>query len=301
MRVLLLAGGLSNEREVSLRSGATIANVLKSLDYEYQIADPADKKFNLLSAAKRSDVVFIALHGKHGEDGEVQKVLEDAKIPFTGSGFTSSKLCSDKWKYKKFLSKNDIPSPKGSLVSLHRKKNSLFENSYVLKPCDEGSSLDTLIVRVPTAENLVAAERLLENHEEMLLEELIIGTEITVGILGSEPLPIIEIIPPKNEEFDYDNKYNGKTQELCPPKNVSKNLQSEAQKLALKIHELTGCQDMSRTDIMIDPKGNMYVLETNTIPGLTDQSLLPKMVQAAGLSMEDLVQKLLSSALNRQS
>jgi D-alanine-D-alanine ligase len=135
----------------------------------------------------------------------------------------------------------------------------------------------------------------------MLLEELIEGTEITVPILGDQALPVIEIIPPQGKEFDYENKYNGTTQELCPPQHVSAEKQQEAQRLAEKIHKAAGVRHLSRTDIIIDENGKLWVLELNTIPGLTDQSLFPKAAAAAGINMQQLMQKFLDMIVSEQS
>jgi D-alanine-D-alanine ligase len=299
MHVLLLQGGNSGEREVSLRSGATINKALDQLGYRVTLADPADTLFDLKKMTANVDVVFSALHGHGGEDGVLQQALEELGVAYTGSGPEASALCFDKWLYKQFLHVAKLPVAEGQLVSLHRFDQSLFLKPYVLKPCDEGSSLDTQIVRQPTAKTKAVSLRLLETHTEMLLEQLIVGTEITVGIFDKTPLPVIEIVPPKGREFDYANKYNGKTQELCPPKHVTVSLQKQAQALALHIHNITGCRDMSRTDIMIDKDNNLFVLETNTIPGLTHQSLLPKMLQQAGITMPAFVDQLLKLALSR--
>lgn len=301
MQLLLLQGGASNEREVSLRSGAAIAQALNELGHTTKIADPKDATFDIKALVRDVDVVFSALHGHGGEDGIMQQKLEDLGVAYTGSGPDASALCFDKWRYKEFLQSADISVPRGHLVSLHRLDESLLLTPYVLKPCDEGSSLDTQIVRVPSAESRARTMQLLETHTEMLLEQLIVGTEITVGVLDSTALPVIEIIPPEGREFDYANKYNGSTKELCPPIHVSVELQNQAQELAMHIHTITGCRDMSRTDIMINADNTMFVLETNTIPGLTQQSLLPKMVQQAGISMPQFVDRLLQLALSRQS
>jgi D-alanine-D-alanine ligase len=138
----------------------------------------------------------------------------------------------------------------------------------------------------------------LDKHQRLLLEALIAGTEITVGMLGEQPLPVIEIIPPEHGEFDYENKYNGQTQELCPPVHVSPELQQAAQQLAQQVHELCGCRDFSRTDIIIDAEQQLWVLEINTIPGMTDQSLLPKAASVAGITMPQLVDRLVEQALS---
>ena len=300
MRVLLLNGGSSNEREVSLRSGQAVTEAVAALGHDLTVADPSDPAFDLENAVKSVDVVFLALHGHGGEDGFIQKQLESLHIPYTGSNSSASALCFDKWRYKQFLLEHGLPVTEGRLVSLHRLDESLFQTPYVLKPCDEGSSLDTQIVRKPTEETRAVSQHLLETHAEMLLETLVEGTEITVGIFGDEALPVIEIIPPEGREFDYANKYNGATQELCPPEHVDERTQKEARELTLHIHRLTGCEHMSRTDLMIDTKGKLHIIETNTIPGLTSQSLLPKMVLQAGNTMPEFIDKLLQMALSRQ-
>jgi D-alanine-D-alanine ligase len=283
-----------------LRSGQTVAGALAALGYDYVSADPSAASFKELDM-QAYDVVFLALHGKGYEDGTLQRQLEEQDIPFTGSGSAASELCFDKWKYKNFMKDKGIRVTEGQLVSLHRMDEHLFQTPYVLKPCDEGSSLDTHIVRVPSPATFETSKRLLESHSEMLLETLVEGTEITVGILGDEALPVIEIIPPEGREFDYANKYNGLSQELCPPEHVDSALQEEAKRLALRIHQLAGCRDMSRTDMMVDASGTLHVIETNTIPGLTAQSLLPKMVTTQGMSIPAFIDFLLKAALSRRA
>jgi D-alanine-D-alanine ligase len=293
MKILLLSGGNSNEREVSIRSGEAVAEALEHTNHTFQLADPASTDFNLEELTHNIDVVFLALHGESGEDGSIQKQLEDLDIPFTGSGSKASELCFDKWQFKQILIENNLPAAQGQLVSVSSMDQFNFDDPYVLKPRKGGSCIDTQIVRKPSQVLFKASRELLESTDEMLLEPLIIGVEITVGILGDSALPVIEIIPPEGQDFDYVNRYNGKSQELCPPINISESLQDEAKELALKIHTLTGCKDMSRTDMMVDLSGKLHVLEINTIPGLTKQSLFPKMVQNIGLGMPEFVDKLL--------
>lgn len=293
MHVLLLAGGTSNERDVSLRSGQSVADALTQQGHTYTLADPGAADFSLTDALKDVVVVFPALHGEGGEDGSLQTELEARGVKFVGSGSQASKLCWDKWAYKQFLRENNLPASAGQLVTANDVAADIFNQPYVLKPVAGGSSLDTQVVRTPDEASKQASRELLERYESMLVEPLIEGTEITVGVLGDEALPVIEIIPPSGKEFDYENKYNGATQELCPPQNVSQEIQEQAQALALRVHQLTGCAHLSRTDIMIDRSGNLHILETNTLPGMTSTSLLPKMAQTAGLSMAELVDKLL--------
>lgn len=296
MNILLLAGGSFGEREVSLWSGQAVARAFDELGYDYNLVDPKEPDFDITKHLEGVDLVFVAMHGRGGEDGTYQRILEEKGIPFVGSGSKASELCTDKWAFKKLLNDNGIRTPKGELVSLHRMDSLLFDKPYVLKPCDEGSSLDTQIVRNPSPEAFAESKRLLGTHEEMLIEELITGHEITVGILENKALPVIEVIPPVGREFDYQNKYNGESQELCPPKNISDDLQKQAQELTEKIHALAGCKDLSRTDIIIDQDDRLYVLETNTLPGMTEQSLYPKMGAAAGYSWSQLIEKLCALA-----
>lgn len=300
MNILLLAGGSSNERDVSLRSGEAVASALDALGYSYVIADPVRHDFMLVDLVRNVDAVFPVLHGSGGEDGILQAELERLRIPCVGSGSQASKLCWDKTAYKKLLIEHGLPASQGKLVTAEDTGDDFFEAPYVLKPVEGGSSLDTQIVRKVDGSTAQTRDELLRKYPQMLLEPLIEGIEITVGILDEEPLPVIEIIPPEGSEFDYENKYNGATQELCPPQHVGDDLQLLAQELALRIHKLAGCEGMSRTDMIIDKAGRLHVLETNTIPGLTGQSLLPKMAAAAGYSMAELVEKLLELAVSRQ-
>lgn len=300
--VIVLAGGTSDEREISLRSGAAVSRALEKVGHQVETLDPADGLESLLPRLGRADVVFPALHGKGGEDGTVQKFLEDNGIAYVGPDARASALCFDKARYTELLHENGLPAPDTELVKYQEYlKSPLRRKPFVLKPNDGGSSIDTFIVRDVAEADEVAIQEAFDRHSILLLQELIEGDEITIAMLGDEPLPAIEIIPPKGGEFDYENKYNGQTQELCPPQHVSQTVQRQAQNLALKIHHLTGCRDMERTDIMVTPAGALYVLETNTIPGLTDQSLLPKAAGEAGYDMPALCDKLVGMALERNN
>lgn len=294
-RILVLYGGTSDERPISIKSGTAVEESLIALGYKVSTYDPQDGFSGLQTALSGIDLAFPVLHGRGGEDGVIQKMLEENNVPFVGAGSTASELCYDKWLYKQHLQKHQFLSPKGELVTENTIWNSpLTKQAFVLKPNDGGSSIDTFIVRDISTVDKQAIGNALTRHETMLLEELISGTETTVAVIGNTPLPMVEIIPPANEEFDYENKYNGATQELCPPQNVSEALQKEAAQLALDIHISTGCKDISRTDIIITEDGKLYVLETNTIPGMTKQSLVPKAAQAAGYSMDELIATLVA-------
>lgn len=298
--VTVLAGGDSDERAISLLSGAAVINALQAAGHTVNTVDPSNGLDEQLSVLQQSDVVFPALHGKYGEDGGVQLFLEEHKIPFVGSDSKSSRLCFDKDEYTKLLEMRGIFVPKTELVdSVTFEQSDLIKQPFVLKPNDGGSSIDTFIVRDVSQLQRGAFDEAFERHPNLLLQELVEGVETTVAVLGETPLAVIEIIPPQDGEFDYENKYNGKTQELCPPQNVSLEAQQAAQLLSKTIHDATGCRDMSRTDIIITSDLKLCVLETNTIPGLTDQSLLPKAAAQAGISMPQLCDQLVQFALSR--
>lgn len=297
-RVLVLAGGSSDEREVSLRSGAAVAKALHDTGHEVVQIDPVDGP--LAATLQGIDVVFPVLHGAGGEDGSIQAELEKLGVPYVGSGVKASQLCFDKWRWREAMQTAGLPLADGALVNSKTYENhELASKPHVLKPVRGGSSIDTFIVRGALATPKTQMAKALEKYSEMLLEQLIVGTELTVGVLGEQALPVIEIIPPELGEFDYENKYNAKSQELCPPKNVGEKIQKASQELAFTAHQLAGCRDFSRTDIMCDQSGKLYLLETNTIPGMTDQSLFPKMARTAGLSMSELCEQLVQMALSR--
>ncbi len=298
--VTVLAGGDSDERAISLLSGAAVINALQTSGHTVNSIDPKDGLDSQLETLQKSDVVFPALHGSGGEDGEVQKFLEDQNIPFVGSGSAASKLCFDKNEYTKMLEEHNFLVPQTELVDLVTfEVSELTKKPFVLKPNDGGSSIDTYIVRDVSELDKSTFEPAFERHTNLLLQELITGNETTVAVVGDTPLTVVEIIPPQDGEFDYENKYNGKTQELCPPANISLEAQQAAQLLAKKIHDITDCRDLSRTDIIVTAEQRLYILETNTIPGLTDQSLLPRAAAQAGLSMPQLCDQLVQLALSR--
>lgn len=300
MKVVVLAGGDSDERDISLLSGAAVAQALQSSGHHVTTLDPRDGLEKLISGMKSADVVFPALHGAGGEDGKLQKFLEDNDISFVGASSKASRLCFDKNDYATLLQEHKMLVPKTELVDkISFDHSPLSKKPYVLKPNDGGSSIDTFIVRDIEEADHTAIDKAFSRHLTLLLQELVSGVETTVAVLGEMPLPVIEIIPPQDGEFDYENKYNGKTQELCPPLHVTPVAQQQAQTLAHAIHVLTGCRDMSRTDIIITPLQELYVLETNTIPGLTNQSLLPRAAAQAGLSMPQLCDQLVQFAFAR--
>ena len=290
MKILVLGGGLSPERQVSLRSAKNIANAARAAGFEVQEADPADG-FSILDGLKDT-VVFPILHGKNGEDGVIQKELEDRKLPYLGSSSQASAECFDKWQSRTLMQEAGIPMPKAYLVNEKTyRTQALASLPHVLKIVHGGSSIGVLIVRDPSKVAEHEINEIFAMEEQAVLEELIGGTEITIPILGNKALPVIEIRPPTNAEFDYENKYNGATAELCPAESVSAELQAQARVLAEKVHQATNCRHLSRVDMMLDKSGQLYVLETNIMPGLTEQSLYPKAAAVAGYDMPKLIKQ----------
>lgn len=291
MTIIVLGGGVSPERDVSIRSAKSVAAAARDAGYDVIEADPKDG-LGVLNDLGDDVIVFPILHGAGGEDGILQAELEKRHIKFLGTGSAASKNCFDKWLTREILQKNSISIPKGELVTADTYRQSqLSKKSHVLKTPKGGSSIGTYVVRNPNNTNQDKIAEIFSMGEKAVLEELITGTEITVPVLGETALPIIEIRPPNNGEFDYGNKYNGATQELCPPESVSADIQESAARLAEKVHRVMNARHLSRTDIMIDEYNSLYVLEINTIPGMTDQSLYPKSARVYGLSMPELIKK----------
>ena len=213
--IIVLCGGSSPEREVSLRSGAAVTKALEARGHEVRIVDPQDGLQHYGAELEYAEVVFPILHGAGGEDGAAQQVLEKVHVPFVGASSTASALCFNKQRTKERLREAGILTPTSTIVTVDTMWESLLATApFVLKPLDGGSSIDTFIVRDPESADKLAIENALRAHKQMLLEELIEGLEMTVGVLGEQALPPVEIIPPEGGDFDYDNKYNGQTAEV---------------------------------------------------------------------------------------
>ncbi|MGH7218221.1 MAG: D-alanine--D-alanine ligase family protein [Candidatus Microsaccharimonas sp.] len=292
MHYVVLGGGISPEKEVSHRSAHAVQQALEALNHTVEYLDPAVASVDEITAiAQESDGVFPILHGIGGEDGTIQTILEDAAIPYFGPDPAACHTTFNKVDFKRLLEENGLPTPEWNTVTAETLAAEPLTNApFVIKPITGGSSIDTFIVRsLPfDPEPLLEA---LGRYETMLIETLVEGSEITIGILENEALPVVEIIPPQDKEFDYENKYNGTTRELCPPENISDSLQQEAQALAIAAHTVTGGRHLSRTDILINTQGQLFIIDTNTIPGLTSQSLYPKAAAEAGYSWEQLVER----------
>lgn len=291
MKLIVLGGGDSPEREVSLRSAAAVAKAAKEAGFEVEEHDPADK-LDFLDDSGKDVIVFPILHGEGGEDGTIQAELEKRGLSFLGSDSKSSHNCFDKWRTRQILTKAGIPMAEADLVGRETYEDHILaKEPHVLKILHGGSSIGTLVVRDPTRRDPRKVEEIFAMEENAVLEKLVDGVEITVPILDKSALPPIEVHPPTDGEFDYANKYNGKSQELCPPPSLDGEQIKRAQALAEKVHAAMGCRHLSRTDTIMRKDGSFVVLEINTMPGLTDQSLFPKSAKEAGISMPELVKR----------
>lgn len=297
VNILVIYGGDSSERDVSLRSGSNVGDALTQIGHSVTYFDPASGMHKLSDSLVGIDTVFPMLHGTGGEDGFIQKALELEEVPFVGSDSKVSAACFDKW--DTVQSAPDILFPKSELTTPSTILDSeLIQKPFVIKPRAEGSSVDTYIVKNPKEFKLNILTPVFEKYNnELLLEEYIDGTEITVGVLGDKALPVIEIIPPEGQEFDFINKYNGATKELCPPINVSERLQKRAQKISASLHKTMRCRHFSRVDLIIDANDEIYTLEINTLPGMTKQSLFPLAAATAGYELSKLVNVLVDMSL----
>lgn len=290
MKILVLGGGISPERQVSLRSAKAVADAARQAGFEVQEADPTDG-LDVLDSLQAT-IVFPILHGKNGEDGVIQKELEARSLPYLGTDSGASIACFDKWTTRLELLQAGVPMAEAALVDEKSySAHPLVQKHHVLKIVHGGSSIGTLVVRKDEGVDEQAVSEIFAMEDKAVLEQLIEGTEITVPVLDGQALPVIEIVPPADEEFNYDNKYNGRTQEIVPAKSVSEDVQVQARKLAEKVNAVMGARHLSRVDMMIDKQGNLFVLEINTMPGMTTGSLYPKSAAAAGMAMPELVKK----------
>ncbi len=297
-KVGVLMGGLSGEREISLRTGKAI---LKALTEKGYTACPIDvgKDIAEVLARKKIECAFIALHGRFGEDGTVQGMLELMGIPYTGSGVLASALAMHKIMAKKFFLYAKIPTP--SFEAIHREeieKDSGGRISLplpvVVKPAREGSTIGVSIVR-KEEELLPALREAGKYDQEILIEEFMKGKEITVGILEDIPLPIIEIVP-SSGFYDYHSKYTkGETQYIIPAR-IPREKYLYAQEISLGAFKELGCLGCARVDLMTDEDGNPFVIDVNTMPGMTETSLLPKAAEFAGIAFGELVERILLGA-----
>jgi D-alanine-D-alanine ligase len=290
-----MLGGPSAEREVSLRSGAAVANALRSLGHEVFEVDPKPGSWELPAG---TEVVFLALHGTYGEDGTIQAELEQIGVPYTGCDPVSSRIGFDKALTKQRCAAANVPTPKSVLVdSASVPWPRGWNPPVVLKPVRQGSSVGLQFVERVVDWSAGVAEAL-RYDSQALCEERICGRETTVGVLDGQPLPLVEVRP-RAGAYDYKNKYTaGATDYLCPaPFDAETTTRIQAAGLAA-FHAI-GARDYARVDVMVRPNGDPMVLEVNTLPGMTETSLLPKAAAAAGIGYAELCQRMIELALRR--
>ena len=304
-KILVLGGGFSKERAISLVTAKSVLKALRKKGYRAIISEPDGKLIRKIKSFK-PDVVFNALHGRFGEDGYIQAILETIKIKYTHSGVLASYIAMDKEESKKIFIKNKITTPKFIKYSfsennfldkkiLHLVKKKLKFPS-IIKPINEGSSVDVYICN---EKNFLSNLRKLSSYKEILIEEFISGREIQVAILGKKKLGAIELVP-KRKFYDYEAKYNSKakTKHLIPVK-ISKKDYNRVTSIALKAHNKIGCRGVSRSDFKFY-NGKFYLLETNTQPGMTSLSLVPEIASYSGMSFIDLIEWIINDAsINR--
>ncbi|PPD46227.1 MAG: D-alanine--D-alanine ligase [Methylocystis sp.] len=299
--VAVLMGGLSAEREISLRSGAACAKALAEQGYRVTPVDVGHDAASVLAALK-PDVAFNALHGKFGEDGCIQGVLELLGIPYTHSGVLASSVAMKKDVAKVVMAAASVPVPKGRVVTRHEAASAhVLPIPYVLKPVSEGSSFGVFIIKdqdAPPPLELAAADW--AHGDLMLAEQFIAGRELTCAVMGERALDVIEILAADGGWYDYHAKYAKGGSKHVLPANLKGNIYQEVQHLAIEAHRALGCRGVSRADFRYDDRpggtGELVVLEVNTQPGMTETSLVPEMAAYAGFSFGELVKWMVEDA-----
>ena len=303
MRILLIGGGWSNEREVSLSGAEIIRRTLNDLGHRVTFFDPAEQFRNLPELAAESDFAFINLHGSPGEDGLIQAFLEQIGVPYQGSGPAASKLALNKAATKTLIERAGLPTPAWEFLPAPPALSwrSALSPPLVLKPNTGGSSLNVQLIETRT-ELEQELRRAFTRGQELILEERISGPEITCGVLESEPLPPILIEPADSSTFfDYYSKYTPQAAlETCPAP-ISEELTRTVQDLALEVHTLLGLHGYSRTDFILENNQRPVILEVNTLPGMTPTSLFPQEAAARGYSFPDLIRILIRSGCTRSA
>jgi D-alanine-D-alanine ligase len=312
LRVAVLRGGPSSEREVSLRSGET---VLRELAGVFDVADilvdsPESwrrdgRAQSPAEAMAAIDVAFVALHGEFGEDGQVQRILEELGVPYTGSGVEASALAMDKPRSKESFVAAGIPVPAGVELDVSAMIPESLGLTFplIVKPADGGSSVGASAVScaadLPAA--LAACSKV---SRRALLEEMVVGREFTVGVeevlgAGLRALPAVEIVPPESGLWGYEQKYSGETREICPADSVGEALAGRLASAAMAAHRAVSARDYSRADFIVRPDGGFVILEINTLPGLTATSLLPLEISVAGDTLANFLRALVERAARR--
>ena len=301
-RILILCGGISKERLISLDTGKQVANELKKNKYNIITCEPDETLLKNIKLFK-PNIIFNALHGQFGEDGYIQTILETQKIPYTHSGVISSSIAMDKEISKKIFIKNKILTPKYIKFDYKKNKKNIIQIiekklkfPVVIKPINEGSSVHVYIC---TKKNIIKNLKALLTYNQILIEEFIGGREIQVAIMGTKTLGAIELVP-KRKFYDYEAKYNSnaKTKHIIPVNLTNKDLQ-KITNITHKAHKLIGCKGVTRSDFKFY-KGKFYLLEINTQPGMTKLSLVPEIANYKGISFIQLIEWILKDAsINR--
>jgi D-alanine-D-alanine ligase len=300
IEVAVLMGGPSAEREISLQTGAGVSAALERLGYP-QVSLDFDERFVERLREHRPAVVFNALHGGAGEDGTVQAILDWLAVPYQGSGVRASAVAMDKWISKAVARAHDIPVPRAVLLDISGAEGAQVPDPpglpCVVKPAAEGSAVGVNVVHLPELwpDALRAASAY---HGRVIVEEYIEGREFTVAILGDEALPVVEITP-HDDFYTYHAKYTPGASTHTVPAPLPDHLARRMQDYALRFHDALGCRDYSRVDVLMSVTNSMYVLECNTLPGLTPLSLFPEAAAAAGITYDALVDRLIQAARSR--
>lgn len=295
LTLTVMLGGRSAEREVSLRSGRAVAAALRRRGHRVLELDPIEEPW---AVPEDTEVVFLALHGTYGEDGQVQSRLEALGVPYTGCGPEASRLAFDKALAKQRFQDAGLSTPAWAILqSPEVPPPRALDWPLVLKPTRQGSSVGLAFAATP-AQWSGALETAWKAGAPVLVEECIRGREVTVGLLAGEPLPVVEIVP-RSGRYDYQSKYTaGATEYRCPaafPEPITQQIQAVAQQAFASV----GGRDYGRVDLIVSEEGRPWVLEVNTLPGMTETSLLPKAAAAAGIGFEELCERMIQMALER--
>jgi len=288
-KIALLSGGDSEERDISIKSGLAVYQALKNLNYEVSLIDPINTD---LCTLVNYDAAFICLHGKNGEDGKIQSLLELLKVPFTGSASTASMLAMNKFYSKLVWNDHKLKTPKFLILNKtnldHKKIITHLSDPFIVKPSSSGSSFGINLVK--NKDDLVLAFTDAFKYEPTVIaEEFIEGREFTVSILGDKSLGVLEITP-KSEFYDYNAKYVSNETVFSKPIDLNPAVLEKMENIALSAFTSIGCSGWGRVDFMMDKKFNLYLIEVNTVPGMTDHSLFPLAARNAGLNFEQTVQ-----------
>ena len=301
-KILIISGGISKERLISLDTGLQVAKELKKNGYKVKISEPDNQLARSINQFK-PNIIFNALHGQFGEDGYIQTILEGFKIPYTHSGTVASALAMDKEISKKIFIKNKISTPKFIKYSYDKKNLDLIKTiekklkfPVVLKPINEGSSVNVFIC---SKKNISKFLKLLESYKQIIIEEFIAGREIQVAIMGHKKLGAIEL-KPKRKFYDYRAKYDvkAKTEHIVPVE-LSKNKLEKVMNMALKAHKVIGCKGVTRSDFKFY-NNKFYLLEINTQPGMTRLSLVPEIARYKGITFIKLIEWILKDASTKK-